>query len=41
MPRMDTLKEEGESFFNIDKNISIDKSDVKTYSKRLSWGMGN
>ena len=42
MPRMDTLKEEGESFFNIDKNISIDKSGCQTLTANAylgAWGI--
>lgn len=42
MPRMDSLKMEGESFLNIDKNIPIDKSGCQTLTANAylgAWGI--
>ena len=42
MPRMDSLKNEGESFLNIDKNIPIDKSGCQTLTANAylgAWGI--
>ena len=42
MPRMDSLKIEGESFLNIDKNIPIDKSGCQTLTANAylgAWGI--
>ena len=42
MPRIDSLKEEGESFLNIDKNIPIDKSGCQILTANAylgAWGI--
>ena len=42
MPRMDSLKDKGESFLNIDKNIPIDKSGCQTLTANAylgAWGI--